>query len=58
VITPWQSAQLGFYNQNETVLPFEKQPVSCMQLLGSCVLMRSRILYSILTCSWYCLVLV
>ncbi|KAF6024704.1 PPT2 [Bugula neritina] len=26
VITPWQSAQLGFYNQNETVLPFEKQP--------------------------------
>ena len=28
VITPWQSAQLGFYDQNETVIPFEKQQVS------------------------------
>ena len=28
VITPWQSAHLGFYDQNEVVQPFEKQPVS------------------------------
>lgn len=28
VITPWQSAHVGAYNTNETVLPFEKQPVS------------------------------
>ena len=27
VITPWQSAHLGFYDQNEVVQPFEKQPV-------------------------------
>ena len=28
VITPWQSAHLGFYDENEIVQPFEKQQVS------------------------------
>ena len=28
VITPWQSAHLGFYDENEVVQPFEKQQVS------------------------------
>ena len=28
VITPWQSAHLGFYDQNEVVQPFEKQQVT------------------------------
>ncbi|XP_067940842.1 lysosomal thioesterase PPT2-like [Watersipora subatra] len=26
IITPWQSAHFGFYDKNETALPFEKQP--------------------------------
>ena len=28
VITPWQSAHLGFCDQNEVVQPFEKQQVT------------------------------
>lgn len=32
VITPWQSAHLGFYDSNEIVQPFEKQPVSVNKL--------------------------
>lgn len=33
VITPWQSAHFGYYDQNETVLSYDKQPVSIIHTL-------------------------
>ncbi|RXN38534.1 lysosomal thioesterase PPT2-A-like protein [Labeo rohita] len=34
VITPWQSSQFGFYDENETVVEMKNQKVFLMDLFG------------------------
>lgn len=49
VITPWQSAQFGFYNQNETVLPMRHQEIYQKDTFGLRTLDRRQ---AVVTCTF------